>query len=1371
MLEKQIKNKVKGRIKKVATIIGTKIGLIILIMLIPILIVTSIFKVFTSKEFTKQITESLLDGEDNIEKIISDVHIKDGKWYLSTEDELTERLTKCIEDTLDSTSRSVKFGDDLEYLKQFLYAEIATSRPSLDGDGQVDESVEVTQVESLDSFLFVGDSYTVGLKSTIEKNCKNSVVKAVKGVSASYWLDHFNEMPNSNNIKGVCLLIGVNGMDTTNDSYRNSQTDSTKDLIKKLSEKYSNVPVYVQKVFPVGKNYKEQNPEKTNKCIKEHNDKIKSYCSQIGNANYIDTTEGFVGSDGYLTGTSDGLHINDNNKFYKNISSRIKGSVVSTETKTATSVESLDNFLFVGDSITVVLKDNIEKNCKNAVIKAKGGQRSSYWITHFNEMPDAKNIKGVCLLMGINGLTVSENREKELKDKKTLINKLSEKYANVPIYVEGVLPVAKGYQNYWTTGSRKTKYSDAIDSDEKIIKGISEHNESIKSYCNQISNAQYIDVTNGLIDDNGYLTSKQDYIHVYGNDAAKLYNNIANQVKGKETGEVREAVEQTSTDLKGVVKIKRRLADKKYEDASESIISLKYVPEDTLRSETNWDIAKTYFSMNEDYSCVLVASKNIDESTGGFTIESIPYLEIVKPFTMHVEFLLTLNETLENPGFCLALADLVKSSEIHLTILDSQTTTTTKSYIDGKYESGGDYHYDIQGESTTTTANYITSAITYADIWIMRQTKEPTYQYESTSDTTTTKLDDKVVKDGKKTVNRVKTVETTTETISWNEGTSTDNVDKVDDIIKMIKTRYAQPETGVPKAAEGGIKSAPGLILDILDSLPRAENEAQIMRYIIYKLTGRDFGVTELDFSMFEFVGVAGPSYWWPIGGEKIDERGIAAGPPTITKITSKFGYRQTNIPGASTYHKGIDIANHVQAGVHNVIAMCAGTVEQSGFHSAMGYYVLIDHGNGLKTRYQHMHPGTVTVKVGQKVEQGQVLGKVGESGVHSAPHLHFSVLLNGEAVDPENYVSASNPRPVAALNGNTGTDEKRTVGGKTVHYSAAFAAQTKTPEQLGLKYTTVTGSTTNYDACRVCCETTHPQFATGLKVEMGRKVVAKCSRGSYYEYGDWVYIPGWGYALVADCGGFNGAASNYYHLDCYVGIDGDIQDDGKGNYSALRRRCINWKSVYNRKPGYQKNIKIYVIKYKDIPKELLTASANVNNNQSGAGYKSTFTYGSRTFKNYLQTEYKHVPYWGAYMNTTGCGPTAVAIIASGYGKNETPETIVKKKIVTAPTSGIKLVAGLKKLGISSKYYDRSASLNSDITRIRNHLKQGKQVILDMDNTYYANSSGHFITLLAINNKDQAYLSNPASTNSAKSGWTNLSTILHRGLKYYILVN
>ena len=664
LIKEKAKNKIKGKLKKVAAVIGTKIGLIILIMLIPILIFTSILKVFTSKEFTKKITDSLLNGEDNIEKIISDVHIKDGKWYLSTEAELTERLTKCIEGTLDSTSRSLKFGDDLEYLKKFLYAEIATSRPSLDGDGKKDESVKVTQVDSLDNFLFVGDSYTEALKSTIEKNCKNSVVKAVIGVSASHWLNHFNEMPDSKNIKGVCLLIGVNGMDTTNDSYRNSQTESTKDLIKKLSEKYSDVPIYVQKVFPVGKNYSEQNPEKTNKCINEHNNTIQSYTTTLNNVNFIDTTEGFVGTDGYLTGTSDGLHINDNNKFYKNIASKIKGTIATTET---------------------------------------------------------------------------------------------------------------------------------------------------------------------------------------------------------EVDEDREALEQTSTDIKGAVKIKRRLADKKYDDVSESIISLKYVSEDTLKSETNWDKAKTYFSMNEDYSCVLVASKNIDESTGGFTIESIPYLEIVKPFTMHFEFLLTLNETLENPGFCLALADLVQNSEIHLTILDSQTTEVTKSYIDGKYESGANYHHDIKTESITTEYNYVTASITYADIWIMSQTKEPTYQYETSSDKVTTNLEDKVLEDGQKTVDRVKTVETSTETISWNEGTSKDNVDKVDDIIKMIKTRYAQPKTGVPKAAEGGIKSAPGLILDILDSLPRAENEAQIMRYIIYKLTGRDFGVTELDFSMFDAIEFGAMSGMTPL--------------------------------------------------------------------------------------------------------------------------------------------------------------------------------------------------------------------------------------------------------------------------------------------------------------------------------------------------------------------------------------------------------------------------------------------------------------------------------------------------------------------------
>lgn len=113
-------------------------------------------------------------------------------------------------------------------------------------------------------------------------------------------------------------------------------------------------------------------------------------------------------------------------------------------------------------------------------------------------------------------------------------------------------------------------------------------------------------------------------------------------------------------------------------------------------------------------------------------------------------------------------------------------------------------------------------------------------------------------------------------------------------------------------------------------------------------------------------------------------------------RITSEFGWRNGRM------HEGIDIANSIGA---PILAADSGVVvltksDPGGY----GYYVVIDHGNGLKTLYAHMYPSTVKVRVGQKVIKGQRIASVGDSGNASGAHLHFETLKNGKPVDPMLY-------------------------------------------------------------------------------------------------------------------------------------------------------------------------------------------------------------------------------------------------------------------------------------------------------------------------------------------------------------------------------
>lgn len=166
-----------------------------------------------------------------------------------------------------------------------------------------------------------------------------------------------------------------------------------------------------------------------------------------------------------------------------------------------------------------------------------------------------------------------------------------------------------------------------------------------------------------------------------------------------------------------------------------------------------------------------------------------------------------------------------------------------------------------------------------------------------------------------------------------------------------------------------------------------------------------------------------GTSYWWPIGSTSATG-GIYSGTPSTTYISSKYGPRV--VEGVSGFHSGIDIAGSLNQ--HVIIATRPGTVTYAGdgcpsvgsygnrCGGGYGNYVMIDHGDGTASVYAHMYNGSIAVKNGDKVKQGQKLGMMGSSGSSTGSHLHFEIRINGERVDPLQYINAENPRPSASV-------------------------------------------------------------------------------------------------------------------------------------------------------------------------------------------------------------------------------------------------------------------------------------------------------------------------------------------------------------------
>ena len=137
--------------------------------------------------------------------------------------------------------------------------------------------------------------------------------------------------------------------------------------------------------------------------------------------------------------------------------------------------------------------------------------------------------------------------------------------------------------------------------------------------------------------------------------------------------------------------------------------------------------------------------------------------------------------------------------------------------------------------------------------------------------------------------------------------------------------------------------------------------------------------------------------------GQLHEKKNLLACTPSIRPakgwMSSRFGYRISPFTGRRELHSAYDIANREGS---PIISPANGVVTYTGKKGAYGKLMIIDHGYGLVTRYGHLN--SFEVKKGAKVERGQLIAKMGNTGRSTGPHLHYEVRLNGVPVNPEKY-------------------------------------------------------------------------------------------------------------------------------------------------------------------------------------------------------------------------------------------------------------------------------------------------------------------------------------------------------------------------------
>ena len=289
-------------------------------------------------------------------------------------------------------------------------------------------------------------------------------------------------------------------------------------------------------------------------------------------------------------------------------------------------------------------------------------------------------------------------------------------------------------------------------------------------------------------------------------------------------------------------------------------------------------------------------------------------------------------------------------------------------------------------------------------------------------------------------------------------------------------------------------------------------------------------------------------AYWWPIGSLEPTHGNIYGGTPSVTYVSSRFGPR--TIQGHDSYHHGIDIASGT-CEQNVIIATRSGEVIQvedgcpsrgsyrDTCNGGLGNYVRISHLDGYVSLYAHMTLDSIVVEVGQHVNQGQKLGTMGSSGSSTGCHLHFGIAINGSYVDPQQYISADNPRPTYNLNDPTNVD----------------ASSNKQSVCLSLKST---GFSDNAVAA----------IMTNIQAESGFNPQALGDNGTSYGLCQW--HNGRYTSLQSYCG------SEYTSVHCQLRyLLNELQTSYKSVYNMLLTNnsayelasyyCINFEVPYNR--------------------------------------------------------------------------------------------------------------------------------------------------------------------------------------------------------------
>lgn len=885
--------------------------------------------------------------------------------------------------------------------------------------------------------------------------------------------------------------------------------------------------------------------------------------------------------------------------------------------------------------------------------------------------------------------------------------------------------------------------------------------------------------------------------------------------------------------FQGTITIKRITANKdmgEAKKAEQKEVTLKYVDSGTFDGYVNNNDKKALevFTL-DDKKNIITATWSYRKETGKdaeVKIEknsAMDYRTVTAKFTMPFEYPLFFLIDGAEEDFCSGLAELAMKSSLEIAVVDDVTNikTTIKEYIkeekkevittteekeDGKKEEKKEEKTTVVDDGTKPKTETVIDQenvstkimLSQVDSWALKnkttinmQSNETIGEEQSKTDNpeVTTTTDNSENKKTETTTTKTKTTKTKVDEYNNKFDITKNEVeDNTKKFVELYKKHKDNLDTNI----------LPDWLFEIMENNEKTKDLVELTKYLLYKATDKNYGVTKLngiklfDFPEEETGDVVGKGYWWPIGSKETTvENGktFASGSPEIPHGThvARGGRSRgwSTIDHLKTTGEALDISSAGAGDNHyNIISMAKGTVERAddGYPSTgqkqdnggMGNCVYIRYPNNILVRYMHMYPGSITVKVGDTVDYGQVIGKMGNSGDSSGTHLHVDMWIgdaNGSGgQDVAQYLDPTDPRP---------SERKTTVFTEDENILKCFAYIGLWENGYVFKYLYSNEYDNLYD--------TNDWRAAYIKRGITKdKKYFKCIEDDSSGNG----TRNFGFGILHYWKGTYNNVELYSKYGVNIkeekykneGTPLDVDIVNKVNFDVLK---INRKDIIqtaknagvtfnddqlnaltylaHKAPAYIPSVvnaykqygrtetfaqycfNIYGVagkkdwtnawwnlftkgEYKDLNGKIIdlnyyfskgkgSAKNGKKVAQSGDGYSYVYDVGNMKYKLYEQWtgSYMYYPYSSDNIWGSGCGPSCVSIIVSGSNPNVTPKTVITDCTSVTASQGACTLGAVKgyleHYGFSATWKSGGAS-SADKTDIINNLKQGKQIIL-----------------------------------------------------------